>query len=82
MNEKPVALVTGSATGIGRSAAIALAKNGYDVIVNYSRSEDAAKLTAQHCETAGARTRLYRCDVSDDPSVRAISPAADATTVR
>ena len=43
MNEKPVALVTGSATGIGRSAAIALAKNGYDVIVNFSRSEDAAK---------------------------------------
>ena len=75
MNEKPVALVTGSATGIGRSAAIALAKNGYDVIVNYSRSEDAAKLTARHCETAGARTLLYRCDVSDDPSVRAMLAA-------
>ena len=42
-NEKPVALVTGAATGIGRSAAIALAKNGYDVVVNYNRSEEAAK---------------------------------------
>lgn len=60
MNEKPVALVTGSATGIGRSAAIALAKNGFDTIVNFSRSEDAAKSTAQQCEAAGARALLYR----------------------
>ncbi|MBM2806259.1 MAG: family oxidoreductase [Deltaproteobacteria bacterium] len=71
-NEKPVALVTGSATGIGRSAAIALAKNGYDVVVNYSRSEEAAKVTARECEAAGARALLYRCDVSDDASVRAM----------
>ena len=77
MNEKPVALVTGSATGIGRSAAIALAKNGYDVMVNYSRSEDAAKLTAGQCETAGARALLYHCDVSDDPSVRAMVSAGE-----
>jgi len=65
-NSKPVALITGAATGIGRSAAVALAKNGYDVVVNFSRSEDAAKLTAQQCEAAGARALLYRCDVSDD----------------
>jgi 3-oxoacyl-[acyl-carrier protein] reductase len=77
MNEKPVALVTGSATGIGRSAAIALAKNGYDVIVNYSRSGDAAKLTARDCQTAGARALLYRCDVSDDSSVRAMVAAGE-----
>ena len=75
MDEKPVALITGSANGIGRSAAIALAKNGYDVIVNYSRSEDAAKSTAQQCEAAGARALLYRCDVSDDAAVRAMLAA-------
>jgi len=46
-SEKLAALVTGAATGIGRSAAIALAKHGYDVVVNYSRSEDAAKITAR-----------------------------------
>ncbi len=72
---KPVALVTGAATGIGRSAALALARNGYDVAVNYSRSEEAAKATARDAGAAGARTLLYRCDVSDDACVRAMLEA-------
>jgi 3-oxoacyl-[acyl-carrier protein] reductase len=77
ISDKPAALVTGAATGIGRSAAVALAKNGYDVVVNYSRSEDAAKVTAREAEAAGARTLLYRCDVSDDTSVRAMLAAVE-----
>ncbi|HEX2227393.1 MAG TPA: SDR family oxidoreductase [Candidatus Binatia bacterium] len=74
---KPVALVTGAATGIGRSAAIALAKNGYDIVVNFSRSEEAAKTTARECAAAGARPLLYRCDVSDDTGVRAMLAATE-----
>ena len=76
-SNKPVALVTGAATGIGRSASIALAKNGYDVVINYSRSEDAAKITAQDAEAAGAKTLLHRCDVSDDAGVRAMLAATE-----
>ena len=75
--DKPVGLVTGAATGIGRAAALALAKNGYDVVINFSRSEDAAKATARDAEMAGARALLYRCDVSDDPSARAMLAAAE-----
>jgi len=76
-SDKPAALVTGAASGIGRSAAVALAKNGYDVVVNYSRSEEAAKITAQQAEAAGARTLLYRCDVSDDAGVHAMLAATE-----
>jgi 3-oxoacyl-[acyl-carrier protein] reductase len=76
-SDKPAALVTGAATGIGRSAAIALAKHGYDVVVNFSRSEDAAKITAREAEAAGARALLYRADVSDDASVRAMLAATE-----
>ena len=74
---KPVALVTGAATGIGRSAAVALAKNGYDVVINYSKSEDAAKITARDAEEAGAKTLVHRCDVSDDAGVRAMVVATE-----
>ena len=42
-----VALITGAATGIGRATAVALAAAGFDVVVNYSRSEQAARETAQ-----------------------------------
>jgi len=76
-NDKPVALVTGASTGIGRSAAIALAKNGYDVVINFSRSEEAAKITARDAEATGARPLLFRCDVSDDSCVRAMIAAVE-----
>jgi 3-oxoacyl-[acyl-carrier protein] reductase len=67
---KRVALVTGAATGIGRAAAVALAEVGFDVVINYSRSEQAARATAEQAKTKGARTLLFKCDVSDDPGVR------------
>jgi 3-oxoacyl-[acyl-carrier protein] reductase len=76
-NDKPTALVTGASTGIGRSAAIALAKNGYDVVINYNRSEEAAKITAHDAQAAGAQTLLCRCDVSDDSGVRAMVVATE-----
>ena len=68
--ERRVALITGAATGIGRAAAIALAEAGYDVVINYSRSEQAARETAAQAQAKGAKTLLFKCDVSDDPSVR------------
>jgi 3-oxoacyl-[acyl-carrier protein] reductase len=65
-----VALVTGAATGIGRAAVLALARAGFDVGINYSRSDPAAAETARLAEQCGVRTRLFRCDVSDDTGVR------------
>ncbi len=67
---RPAALVTGAATGIGRAAAIALAAAGFDVAINYSRSEKEATETAQQAQGKGAKTLLVKCDVSDDASVR------------
>jgi len=73
--DRPVALVTGAGTGIGRSAALALARSGYDLVVNFNRSEEAARATARDAEATGARTLLVRCDVSDDTCVRAMLDA-------
>ena len=38
MSSRKKALVTGGATGIGRSAVLALARAGYDVAINYGSS--------------------------------------------
>ena len=69
---KRVALVTGSSSGIGRAEAVALAKAGYDVVINYSRSAGEAKKTEALCREAGADTLLVQCDVGDEASVVAM----------
>ncbi len=67
---RPVALVTGSATGVGRACILQFASRGYDVVVNYSRSEQDAKQTAADAEALGAKTLVIRCDVADNVGVR------------
>jgi 3-oxoacyl-[acyl-carrier protein] reductase len=72
------ALITGAATGIGRAATIALARAGYDVAVNYSSSDKAARETAAEAEKLGAKTLVVRCDVSDEAGVRAMAQQVEA----
>lgn len=69
-SERPVALVTGSATGVGRACALRFANAGYDVVINYTRSEKEAAQTAADAKQAGAATLMVQCDVSDDEAVR------------
>ncbi len=73
--QRPVALVTGASTGIGRAEAVALAKAGYDVAINYARSAGEAKKTAAACEAAGAATLLVPCDVADESAVKSMISA-------
>ena len=67
---RPVALVTGSATGVGRACVLQFARRGYNVVVNYSRSEKEAEETAADAESLGAESLVIRCDVSDNSGVR------------
>jgi 3-oxoacyl-[acyl-carrier protein] reductase len=56
---------------------VALAGGGYDVAINYSRSEAAARETAAQAQAKGAKTLLVQCDVSDDPAVRKMLKAVE-----
>jgi 3-oxoacyl-[acyl-carrier protein] reductase len=66
---RPVVLVTGSATGIGRATACRFAAQGYDVVVNYSRSETEARETCRMVESLRAKFLLIQCDIGDDAAV-------------
>lgn len=66
----PVALITGSATGVGRACAVRFATLGYDVVVNYSRSEAEAVETVRLVEATGQAALLAKCDVGDEAAVR------------
>jgi 3-oxoacyl-[acyl-carrier protein] reductase len=61
-----VALVTGASRGIGRAIAVALARGGASVALNYAGNEAAAQEALKLVEAAGApKARLYRFDVAD-----------------
>ena len=59
------ALVTGSASGIGRGIALALARDGYDVAVHHRRSAPEAEATRAELEALGARAITLQADLTD-----------------
>ncbi|MCE5244669.1 MAG: 3-oxoacyl-[acyl-carrier-protein] reductase [Syntrophobacteraceae bacterium] len=70
MSEKRVVLVTGASRGIGRAIAVALARPGDEVIVNFASNTAAAEQTASAIEAVGAVPSLRPFDVCDNDSVR------------
>lgn len=67
-----VAVVTGGATGVGRATAVALARLGYHVVINYSRSQQEAEATVNSIQELGRKAVAFQADVAEDAACRAM----------
>ena len=68
--ENSVSIVTGSSSGVGAATAKMLAQKGGRVVINYSKSVDAALFVAEECESLGGDVLLCQADVSNDDDCR------------
>lgn len=67
-----VALVTGGSRGIGRACAVALARRGASVVVNYAHDAESAEATVAEIRAAGETAQLLQADVCDSAAVTAM----------
>lgn len=79
MTDRPTALITGASKGIGAATALAFAKAGYDVCVNYHGDATGAAKTVARCEEVGARAFAVAANVADPAAVAEMFKACDRT---
>lgn len=78
---RKIALVTGASRGIGAAAAKQLAKDGFDIWLNYHSSHEAARQVQTEIESCGAACTLLPFDVADAQAVRAaLNPLLEKAT--
>lgn len=75
-NREKVALVTGAGKRIGRTIALELARQGWDVAVHFGRSAGEAQAVAGEIQALGRRAAILQCDLADEAAVKKLLPRA------
>ena len=76
MGERRRALVTGASQRLGRAMALDLAGSGWDVVIHYNGSADAAEATAADARALGAKAAILQGDLGDQDAVARLVPDA------
>jgi NAD(P)-dependent dehydrogenase (short-subunit alcohol dehydrogenase family) len=69
--DKPVVVITGALSGIGRATAVEFAKKGATVVVS-GRRDEAGKALVEELRSLGSEAEFINADVRDDEEVRAL----------
>lgn len=69
---RPLALVTGAAHRLGKVFALTLARQGFDVVLHYHQSSDAAVQTQAEIESVGSRVILSQADLTDPSQIQSL----------
>jgi len=69
-----VALVTGAAKRIGRQIALNLARNGWDLVIHYGRSQNEALAVVDEIKALGRQAFAVQAELGDELQVQAIVP--------
>lgn len=78
MSSRRVCIVTGSSSGIGAATCRLYAKNGWDVVVNFSRDPVPAEAVAEECRALGVDALVVKADVSLDEDCRRLAAEVEA----
>lgn len=77
MSERPVLLVTGGSRGIGAAVARKAAQAGWDLLINYVSSQEAAETLAGEIRLQGIRAEIVQGDTGSEEGIAAIFSALD-----
>jgi pteridine reductase len=77
----PLALVTGAAHRLGKVFALTLAQQGFDIVLHYHRSSQAALQTQAEIESVGRRVTLSQADLTDPPQIQSLISKFDILDV-
>lgn len=76
--DRKVCVVTGSSSGIGASTVRLYARQGWNVVVNYSRDPAPAEAVADECRALGADVLVHKADIRSDEAARTLAAAVEA----
>ena len=81
MSPRPLALVTGAAHRLGKVFALTLARHGFDILLHYHRSLDAALQTQAEILTVGRRVILAPADLTDPVQISSLLSKVESLNV-